>query len=49
MRFLQTMGDWNVNLMTLRCSRSEVLEAAEALRKAAIRRRVAELNGRHEG
>ena len=43
-RFIETLGDWNVNLMTLRCSRSEVLATAEALRKAAIRRRVEQLN-----
>ena len=44
MRYVETLGDWNVNLMPLRCSRTEVLAAAEALRKAAIRRRVEQLN-----
>ncbi len=44
MRYVETLGDWNVNLMPLRCKRTEVLAAAEALRKAAIRRRVEQLN-----
>jgi hypothetical protein len=44
MRFVETLGDWNVMLLTLRCSRAEVAAAAEALRKAAIRRRVERLN-----
>jgi hypothetical protein len=49
MRYVETLGDWNVNLMPLRCSRTEVLAAAEALRKAAIRRRVEQLNGAAAG
>lgn len=44
LRWLETLGDWNVNLMTLRCTRSEVAAIAETLRKAAIRRRVEQMN-----
>jgi hypothetical protein len=44
MRFAESLGDWNVQLMTLRCSRAEVEKTAEALRKAALRRRVEQLN-----
>ena len=45
LRFIETLGDWNVMLLTLRCSRKEVEKTAETLRKAAIRRRVEQLNG----
>lgn len=44
LRFVETLGDWNVFLLTLRCSRAEVAATAESLRKAAIRRRVEQLN-----
>ena len=44
LRFVESLGDWNVGLLTLRCSRADVLKAAEGLRKAAIRRRVEQLN-----
>lgn len=44
LRFVESLGDWNVALLTLRCSGTEVAATAETLRKAAIRRRVEQLN-----
>ncbi len=44
MRFAESLGDWNVQLLTLSCSRSEVAKTAEGLRKAALRRQVERLN-----
>lgn len=44
LRYVESLGDWNVMLLTLKCSRGEVLALAESLRKAAIRRRVEQLN-----
>lgn len=44
LRFVESLGDWNVVLLTLRCSGAEVAATAETLRKAAIRRRVEQLN-----
>lgn len=44
LRFAQSLGDWNVLLLTLSCSRSEVEKSAETLRKAALRRQVERLN-----
>lgn len=49
MRYVETLGDWNVFLLTLRCSRGEVAAKAENLRKAAIRRRVEKLNRPADG
>jgi hypothetical protein len=43
-RLAESMGDWNVSLLTLRCRRAEVLKYAESCRRAAIRRRVVQLN-----
>lgn len=39
-----TLGDWNVYLLTLSGRRREIERHAEALRRAAIRRRVERLN-----
>jgi hypothetical protein len=44
MRFAESLGDWNVMLLTLSCSRAEVAAVAESQRKAALRRRVEQLN-----
>ncbi len=44
LRYAETLGDWNVMLLTLKCTRAEVLAVSESLRKAAIRRRVEQLN-----
>ena len=43
-RRIRFLGDWNVNLMPLGCSRQHVALTAEALRQHSLRRRVEELN-----
>lgn len=43
-RVAESLGDWNLSMLTLRCRRAEVLKFAEGCRRAAIRRRVVRLN-----
>lgn len=44
MRGVRFLGDWNVDMRLLACSRREVLDRADAMMKRSMRQRVAELN-----
>ena len=43
-RRIRFLGDWNVNLMPLGCSRQHVVLTAEAFRQHSLRRRIEALN-----